>query len=104
MHGSDPLTEQIVQSLAVELLRDLIDNPPPEQMVEGSQEFNTWMLHGLTRAERGINFYLTVEQETQIMNLAFNYWLYGPRQAQAMVPKKRIIQVSRHWPEAQEKH
>lgn len=107
MDGGSVLDNLCIQALVVELLRELIDNPIPSQMKEGSVEFNTYIDHALQKCLMGMNFGFSVDQCSAIKNLAWNYWLFGIQATQnnpAM--KERLFKCSRAelqaWAEAQQ--
>lgn len=77
MDGGSVLDNLCIQAMVVELLRDLIDNPIPDNFVEGSLPFNTWIDHALQRCMADLNFGFSVDQCSAVKNLAWNYWLNG---------------------------
>lgn len=80
--AADDLLEQLIQLLVVELLRDLIDNPIPENMMEGSQAFNIWIATAYAKVADGINTGFGQDEIDQVKNLAWNYWVNGIRRTQ----------------------
>jgi len=99
MHGSDMLTEQCIQALVVELLRDFVENPFPEGLMEGTATFNMYIDQALRKALTGTSFSLTQEEEDAVKNLAWNYYIEGISKVHSKRELKgRLIKISRHWP------
>lgn len=100
MHGSDNTTEQCIQSMVVELLRDFIDNPFPENLKEGTMEFNTYIDQAFRKAMAGMEFGFSMTEEDAVKNLAWNYFAEGIKKTQSNPQlKDRLITCSKHWPE-----
>lgn len=99
MHGESPLIEQCIQSAVAELLKDFINNPIPEGLMEGTASFNTWIDVAFRKSIHGMDFGFDTEQEDAVKNLAWNYWIEGIRKIQSAPQlKDRLFQCSRHWP------
>lgn len=99
MDGADKTSEQCIQAAVVELLRDFIDNPIPENLLEGSKEFNHWIDIAFRKVTHGLSFGFQVQQEDVVKNLAFNYWAEGIRKVQSdPALKDRLMKCSRQWP------
>ena len=75
--GPNEMDEVCIQTMVVELLRDFIDNPWPEGIMEGSETLNRWIDTAFRKVMVGLNFGFTPAQEDAVKNLAFNYYVRG---------------------------
>lgn len=75
--ATDDNDEQIIQYLIVELLRDLIDNPIPAGMLEGSAAFNTWVDAAYRKITDGVTTGFREPEESSVKNLAWTYLTAG---------------------------
>lgn len=73
----DDNDEQVIQYLVVELLRDLIDNPVPNGMLEGSVAFNAWVDAAYRKITDGVTTGFRVPEESAVKNLAWTYLTLG---------------------------
>lgn len=96
MDGGDSMNEYCIQCMVVELLRDFIDNPIPEGLMEGTAEFNSWIDVAFRKVMRGMNFGFNIQQEDAVKNLAFNYYAVGIRKTQSEPSlKPRLMKVQK---------
>lgn len=101
MDATSDAEEYCIQTMVVETLKDLVENPPPESFIEGSAPLNNWIDHAFRTALRGQDFAFSEQQEDAIKNLAFNYWAQGVINTQGNPElKRRIYRCERQYGKA----
>lgn len=99
MGGLGPGYEQAIQVLAIEIVRDNLNRPLPEE-----NSWNTWADSTISRIDRRLpdGTYdcggFSGAQEGAAKQLAYRWLKDGPAKVHTTSPKDRTIQCSNHWP------
>lgn len=94
--GLGPGYEQVIQTLAIELVRDNLDKPLPE----GNEQFQDWGDDTIQRIDGNLGG-CSGAQAGAAKGLAYRWLKVGPAAVMASVPEKdRHIQASKFWPRA----
>src|ERR1700722_7168814 len=95
--GGNFIEELCIQACVVELLRDLIKNPPPERMIEGGEAHAQWVDFSYRKSLHGLEFGFSQKQEDAVKNLAWNYFVEGISKVQSdPALKDRLIRLRRN--------
>ena len=95
MGGMGPGYEQAIQTAAIELIRDNLDKPLPE---DGDKEaWRSWGDSTLNRIDDQLGG-LTGAMWGAARNLAARILKFGPKKVLEDLPKDRMIQASKNWP------
>ena len=103
MGGLGPGYEQVIQIIAAEIMRYLLDNPVDYARAEARDaEYNKQVSNAVDEHLRNLGLFGQLSpsgaQVGAAMNLAFVMTRHTPAKAYAMVDEERHIQVSKDFP------